>query len=639
MSRVGHAAHIIPPAASLPRPMTILAWVLLIAPSVAMRLMPDTWHASWLVTLALIVGPLSLLPLLAFASLLRPRRVTGTDRLAWSGLLVAICFGAVFDIINLGNVFQASVYLPLIVDFEQLAGIGRCFCLTVMTFAIFSQTSRGALMPFRVQALSLAFLLVFCIFQVVGINTDFFGSYLSTMSAISCLFAGASGVFLVMSTGRSGQQSPLLFSLGILALTQAFNHILYLSPVWYGLHDHLLLLQNINEVISSAMALVTLSLNLRPTEDGNYPLPISPLTKGQSLDETRSQLLARISHELRTPLHTVVGMSEWILAELPAEFKQRAELDKIRDAGWQLTHMVDDLLDLSTIQRAELTVRETNFDAERFVQVVEKIAKGLAAPSMTEVSVHCPRGFGPIRADENRLLQVCANLIRNSLRYTREGSISLHLYPVHGPDEDRIQIDIRDSGKGMQAEELVHMFKAFSPATGDSPMGVDRMHVVLPSTYELCQKMGILLTVDSCFGRGTTYSLSFVDRLGLDRSGQRQPLAHPRPRVLLFDSGFRGNEDVLQLLNENDVELIRVQKPSSGLRIFFEKCPDLVIADRRNWGEDKNKLLLNISRRDPLCSIVDLYRHDSKAEAPSAPAQIRAEIEKLQAGRKKMKAS
>lgn len=349
------------------------------------------------------------------------------------------------------------------------------------------------------------------------------------------------------------------------------------------------------------------------------PLSLSSGT----LPPAEDSLLGRVSHELRTPLNAIVGLSEVLREDPSLSHATAQDIQKINQAAWQLVQLVDDLLELSTLPLSPIALHETHFDAERFVSMINRMGEVLASPYLTRFKVHCPSNFGPIYADENRLLQVCMNLVRNALRYTRDGRIDLHLYPTWEQNEARIQIDIRDSGKGMTPAELAHLHEICAVNAGDEDLG--RLNLLLPTTRRICDLMGARLQIESRSGLGTTCSVSFVDRMSEKRQLQRSDLMQ-RPRALLIDSGIRGNEEIVRLLSHQGVEVCRVQKASSGLRVFFEMAPDFVLADGRDWTDEKVGMIESIRYRDPQCPI--FFLHDSdRTETESL--RVTKEIEQL----------
>lgn len=178
--------------------------------------------------------------------------------------------------------------------------------------------------------------------------------------------------------------------------------------------------------------------------------------KLEQVEEMRRRLIADIAHELRTPLTAIQGSTEGLLdGVLPAgedTFRQ------IHQEAIRLSRLVDDLQELSRVESGayELTLRPVTLS-----DVVQTVSKRLSL-SLTEKRLNLtpslPAGLPPLLADEDRLIQILTNLLGNAIQYTPAGgaiTVSARL------EEGQVQVSVQDTGVGIPAEHLAHIFDRF----------------------------------------------------------------------------------------------------------------------------------------------------------------------------------
>ncbi|HWA32133.1 MAG TPA: HAMP domain-containing sensor histidine kinase [Candidatus Paceibacterota bacterium] len=199
-------------------------------------------------------------------------------------------------------------------------------------------------------------------------------------------------------------------------------------------------------------------------EDSNLKLEDAN-EKLKSLDKLKTEFLSLASHQLRSPLTAINGYTSMLLA---GDFgavtdKQKEMIDRVFESGQHLTKVVNDLLNVSKIEQGGMQYTMAVFD-------MEKAAKDLA----TDLSVTAEKkglkltfetdGQGPynVNGDMEKLRQVMLNLIDNSIKYTKEGSIKVKLEKKDG----KIIWSVSDTGMGIPPEIMPTLFQKFSRGEG-----------------------------------------------------------------------------------------------------------------------------------------------------------------------------
>lgn len=211
------------------------------------------------------------------------------------------------------------------------------------------------------------------------------------------------------------------------------------------------------------------------------------------------EALSRASHELRTPLQAILGFSQ-LLALDQLNDSQRHSVEQIIAGGRHLLTLIEDLLDLSHV--GELTIGPV--DASEEIAHAVALCRPLAAERSLTLQLELPVRPLSTLADPRRLKQILLNLISNAIKYNRPGG---RLTVRAGTDlEDRVRIEVIDTGAGMTEDELARLFVPFERLDA-ARRGIDGNGLGLAVSKTLAEAMDGAIDVDSTPGKGTTFAL------------------------------------------------------------------------------------------------------------------------------------
>jgi signal transduction histidine kinase len=237
--------------------------------------------------------------------------------------------------------------------------------------------------------------------------------------------------------------------------------------------------------------------------------------KVTTLLHLRHELIANVSHELRTPLATLRAALEGIQRR-PALPLQAAELTLLQRETQLLQTLIEDLFALSRAETEQLSLHlvplELPFLMKRWVETLAPLAW---QQQRIQISTQIPVGLPPIMADAQRLEQVLRNLLHNSLRHTLPGGVIL-LTADH--DEQRVRLQVRDSGSGIAPADLPHIWERYY----HSEQGENGLGLTLVKSF--MEAMGGAVSVTSILGEGTTFTLA----LPLAQPHHTSDLPNPR---------------------------------------------------------------------------------------------------------------
>ncbi|WP_158542501.1 sensor histidine kinase [Lujinxingia litoralis] len=249
----------------------------------------------------------------------------------------------------------------------------------------------------------------------------------------------------------------------------------------------------------------------------------------------KSTFLANMSHELRTPLNAVIGYSEMIMEEIQLMGSEDAlsdrerveafipDLRRIRTAGKHLLMLISDILDLSKIEAGKMTTHPETFNTAALLTEICDTARPLAAKNLNTLHADFPDDLGTMHSDPTRVRQILFNLLSNASKFTHEGHI--YLRATRCDDNRHIRFEVKDTGIGMDAEQLHRVFDPFTQADTSTTRKFGGTGLGLTITRHFCELLGGDIVMTSAPGEGTQVSV----RLALDLTPSPNLATHNLP--------------------------------------------------------------------------------------------------------------
>ena len=186
----------------------------------------------------------------------------------------------------------------------------------------------------------------------------------------------------------------------------------------------------------------------------------------ETAERLKLDFLANVSYQLRTPLNSIMGFTDMLTQEYVGKLtkQQKEYTHNITEASERLLSLVNDILDLSTIEAGYLTLEKEEIDVHCVMRNLYELVRDWARQKRIDIHLDCDEDIGTISADERRIKQVLLNLLRNAISFTSDdGSGMIHFSAkVDGP---RILISVQDNGVGIPPEEQDRIFEPFERST------------------------------------------------------------------------------------------------------------------------------------------------------------------------------
>lgn len=310
------------------------------------------------------------------------------------------------------------------------------------------------------------------------------------------------------------------------------------------------------------------------------------------LDELKNRLLINISHELRTPLTLVTGPVKQLLDSKKIE--DDFLLHKLQMAhrnGRRLHELVEQVLDLSRLDSNIIEFKPTEIPLSGFLsQVVDSFETAIEKKSL-RLSLIMPEQEIPFQADADKLEKILVNLISNAVKFTPEkGSIEVKLTNR----ESDVCIEITDSGRGIQAKDINHVFERFHSTSDQLEGGGQGIGVGLSITKEFVELHDGEIKVESEAGKGARFMVRLpkknyekVDEYELVETEMEAELVK-KPLMSANSKGYSAlvvednpdmREYVSGLLAHLDISVMQAENGLKGKQQLSVSKPDIIISD------------------------------------------------------------
>lgn len=313
----------------------------------------------------------------------------------------------------------------------------------------------------------------------------------------------------------------------------------------------------------------------------------------QEASRAKDEFLMTLSHELRTPLTAILGWSRLLPTIAPSDPLFHEALSSISRSAQLQARLVDDVLDVSRIVSGKLRLARESVDVAQVVaSSIEGIRPSADAKSIS-ISVMLSPGLGSMVADPTRLHQVMWNILSNAVKFTPKGGeirVSARRTSSH------VQIEVADSGKGIDANFLPHVFEPFRQAESASTRVYGGLGLGLSIVRHIAEAHGGSVTAESGGrGLGTTVTVTLpvasmttgeadaeADAEGrMPRRDHRSfdPTSLSHLELLVVDDDAEGREIVRAVLLRAGAAVEIAESAIEALEKLEKSTPDVILTD------------------------------------------------------------
>lgn len=290
--------------------------------------------------------------------------------------------------------------------------------------------------------------------------------------------------------------------------------------------------------------------------------------EAQEASEAKTRFLFNMSHDIRTPMNAIMGFTELLNRNLDDQEKARGYLRKIQNASSLLLTIINQVLEMARIESGTVTLKLEATDLSALFHSVNTVFEADIQKKNIQYSedAHVPHKFA--YCDKTKLEEIYLNIVSNAIKYTPDGHairVEIHELPSEDKKKACYRFTCEDSGIGMSADYLPHIFDEFSREHTTTENKVVGTGLGLPIVKSLIEQMGGTIQVESTQGVGTKFTVDLTLTLALREEVYSSPEAlaeaeHAKlrgRRILLAEDNDLNAEIAIALLGEEGLLIER----------------------------------------------------------------------------------
>ena len=351
----------------------------------------------------------------------------------------------------------------------------------------------------------------------------------------------------------------------------------------------------------------------------------------EKANQLKDEFLATLSHELRNPLNVILGYSE-LLLRMP-EIEGSPRLIKMGEAlrrnAQSQSQLINDLLDLSRLQRGKISLNLETVSLAAIIDSAVETVRTDAAAKEIEIRLHTGDQLLLVEGDRLRLQQIAWNVLNNAVKFTPAGgTIEISL----SNDRDSAVLSVADTGQGIDASFLPHVFEMFRQADGSNRRRHGGLGIGLALVRQLVQLHGGTISAESAGpnkGSRFTIGLPLLRETATSNSpsvvtaGAVELAVFAQKSFLVVDDSEDTIGMLTELLHVAGANVTSATNGNDALRIAEENEFDVILSDISMPEMDGFEFLKRLRKIDgrrevPVLAITGFGRNDDIARATAA---------------------
>lgn len=310
-------------------------------------------------------------------------------------------------------------------------------------------------------------------------------------------------------------------------------------------------------------------------------------------NRAKSAFLAVVSHEIRTPMTGIMGMVR-LLLDTSLSTSQKDYAQTIQDSGDAMMSLLNDILDFEKIESGKLDLERIDFDLHRLANSIITLMSGHAKNKniFLKLNMH-PSIPRYVIGDPVRLRQVLLNLVGNSIKFTKEGGVTLEFLPdpnfegLSRGNVFKIRFAVKDTGVGISKEAQHNLFRPFSQADSTVNRKFGGTGLGLAISQRLIEAMGNRIAIESEEGRGSTFHFTLIMEEGQGAAseaaeGARESMPGKSAkslRILVVEDNEINQKLLKEFISRMGHEVLQAVTGEAGIEAIKTERPDMVFMD------------------------------------------------------------
>ncbi|NVK37537.1 MAG: response regulator [Gammaproteobacteria bacterium] len=312
-------------------------------------------------------------------------------------------------------------------------------------------------------------------------------------------------------------------------------------------------------------------------------------------NEAKSEFIANVSHEIRTPMNGVLGMLE-LLAKDPLTPKQQHQLEMAKFSAHHLTHLVNDILDMSKIEAGKLEIDNSEFDLIKFLSDVSTSLSIRAQAKDLEFILDASNvRHEHVIGDVMRINQIITNLVGNALKFTQKGEIALVAETKEMDQKIMLECTVMDTGKGIKEDKLQNLFESFTQEDSSITKTYGGTGLGLSISRQLCHLMQGEIHVNSEEGKGSQFTFTVSLSASINKNQEIIEAKFKEARILLASPNIRILNSLNQQLQSWQCQTQIAHTSSACLNLLKQNTAFNIIIIDENITQDKDDFVKQLN--------------------------------------------
>ena len=346
--------------------------------------------------------------------------------------------------------------------------------------------------------------------------------------------------------------------------------------------------------------------------------------------EAKSAFLSSMSHELRTPMNSILGFAQLLMTNQkePLAESQKERVQHILDAGDHLLELINEVLDLSSIESGKLPISPDIVNVGVVIDEAITAVVPMAQQFNIKINNKTNRCDHYIVAHRTRVKQVVANLLTNAIKYNHTGgSVTIS---CESPNTYTLRINVEDTGLGISENDFDTLFEPFN-RLGRESLNIEGTGVGLTITKALVEYMGGSIGIESKEGKGSKFFVTFnkakapvsevTETKELPDEKHLEPMRERK--TLLYVEDDNANLTLVKniLRRRPNIKLLTALDAESGIELVLEQHPDLILMD------------INLPQMDGYEALKKLKSNDATKRIPAIAISADAMPDSIKKGK------
>ncbi len=347
----------------------------------------------------------------------------------------------------------------------------------------------------------------------------------------------------------------------------------------------------------------------------------------QRILQQRERLLLTITHDIKAPAASISGFIDLIKEESKDIANEciQSHLNSIQSSATHLSRLVAALLDYHQLENGLMELHPSSFAPAQLVkQCADEMHIQAQQKSLTvNYEVQEPDEISSLyRADAFRIHQILNNLVSNAIKYTDCGSVSImasiHKSPEMGNNSCQLILKVKDTGKGMTAEEKKRIFQAFTRL--ENAQGIEGTGLGLSITKELVSLLGGRIQLETAQGKGSTFTV-FLPIEACAKEQEEKPSAERHPqtenhKILILDDDklqITLLKEMLLRITSSDWQVFACSHIPEALTVLHNEQPSIMLMDIEMPEMNGLQLIKHINHHE--MTVIAMTAHDESIKA------------------------